>query len=127
MTNGRWRKGQSGNRRGRPKRGEAWTDLLREYGEMTVGELRALAKHPDRLTAKRALAVRQLLDGLPSGRGANSVAKISVAARVRQVTFDRVDGRPGVALDRYDDRAEKMEQYLDEMGAMIRGMLAEED
>ena len=91
--------GQSGNPAGRPKLGDAWTDILREYGEMTVKELRQLARHIDDLPSKRATALRQVLEGIPQGKGSASAGRLSVASQNRKITYERVDGKPIAIVD----------------------------
>ena len=112
--------GQSGNPAGRPKLGDAWTDILREYGEMTVKELRQLARHIDDLPSKRATALRQVLEGIPQGKGSASAGRLSVASQNRKITYERVDGKPIAIVDHRDPRQDRIEGYLEQMAAALR-------
>jgi len=62
-----WKKGQSGNPKGAPKRGFSWAELIKEYGDMTAPEVAArsleMAKQfiklgDDGLTLKEAVVIR---------------------------------------------------------------------
>ena len=37
----RWKKGESGNPKGAPKRGESWAEVIKRFGEMTPAEASA--------------------------------------------------------------------------------------
>lgn len=61
-----WKKGQSGNPAGAPKRGESWSEIIKRIGDMTpieaaehakaiAGKLRSMG---DGLTLKEAVVVR---------------------------------------------------------------------
>lgn len=39
-----WKKGQSGNPKGAPKRGQSWAEVIQEIGEMTPDEARAMSE-----------------------------------------------------------------------------------
>lgn len=113
----RFAPGSTGNPAGRPKKGEAWTDILRELGELTYDELKAMERNLKSLPVKRAMAVRQLLDGFP---GRRSAGQISVAGKIRQVTYERIDGKSVQPLRDDTDRADAADEYLDRMEEAYR-------
>lgn len=61
-----WKPGQSGNPAGAPKRGQSWTELIKEYGELTPSEAAAkslelskqLLSIGDGVTLKQAVILR---------------------------------------------------------------------
>ena len=61
-----WKKGQSGNPRGAPKRGESWAEIIKRIGDMTPSEAAEHARTiagklktiGDGLTLKEAVVVR---------------------------------------------------------------------
>ena len=61
-----WKPGQSGNPKGAPKRGQSWTELIKEYGELTPSEAsakslelaRQLLSIGDGVTLKQAVVLR---------------------------------------------------------------------
>ena len=61
-----WKKGQSGNPKGAPKRGESWTEIIKRVGEMTPSEAAArslelskqLLKIGEGVTLKEAVVLR---------------------------------------------------------------------
>lgn len=81
-TGSPWKKGQSGNPLGRPKKGEAFTDLLREVGE----KFEKKTKH-GKLLYNQALAIKvwdKALDGSPWAT---------------QLIYNRIDGLPVSRLE----------------------------
>lgn len=60
-----WKKGESGNPKGAPKRGQSWREIIQEIGEMTPDEARKISRvifskidlH-DELTLKQAVVMR---------------------------------------------------------------------
>lgn len=62
----RWKKGQSGNPRGAPKRGESWAEIIAKYGNMTGGEVAQIAGYmakefnrlPEGVTLKELVVMR---------------------------------------------------------------------
>lgn len=61
-----WKPGQSGNPKGAPKRGQSWTELIKEFGELTPSEAAAkslelskqLLSIGDGVTLKQAVVLR---------------------------------------------------------------------
>ena len=107
--------GQSGNPSGRPPRGQAFTDIMRELMELPVSQLREKARHINDLPAKEATALRQILDGLMGG----AAARLAVAGRVRAYTYNRLDGDPHKSVDVNDPRAEQALGFLESMAQAL--------
>ena len=61
-TQGRWRKGASGNPAGRSKNAQDMASLARRYTKLALETLRAIARDTDAPTGARVLACRELLD-----------------------------------------------------------------
>lgn len=78
-----WKKGQSGNPRGAPKRGESWAELIHRVGQMTPGE-----------AAAQSLALAEKL--LSIGEGVT--LKEAVVLRVYADLLFQPDARMFVAL-----------------------------
>lgn len=65
-TTGQWKKGQSGNPAGAPKRGQSWKELIAEIGDMTGQEVAASANFlpaqfkdmPPNVTLKELVVLR---------------------------------------------------------------------
>jgi hypothetical protein len=61
-----WKKGQSGNPKGAPKRGESWAELITKYGNMTGAEVATIAGYmakefkrlPEGVTLKELVVMR---------------------------------------------------------------------
>ena len=61
-----WKKGQSGNPKGAPKRGESWAELITKYGNMTGNEVATIAGYmakefkrlPEGVTLKELVVMR---------------------------------------------------------------------
>ncbi len=117
-----WQPGQSGNPAGRPKKGEAYSEYIRELLELPMKELRRLAmpKSMAEMPAKKAMALRQVMDGFLGGHP----QRVAVAARVRAYTYNRLDGTPTATLDVNDPAAERREGYLETMAANWDAALA---
>lgn len=112
--------GVSGNPAGRPKKGEAYSDYLRELLELPLTELRRLSRRMGEMPAKKAMALRQVMDGFLGGHP----QRVAVAARVRAYTYNRLDGTPTATVDVHDPRAERQEDYLEKMAANWDAALA---
>lgn len=114
--------GQSGNPAGRPKKGEAYAEYIRELLELPMKELRKLAtpRRMAEMPAKKAMALRQVMDGFLGGHP----QRVALAARVRAYTYNRLDGTPTATVDVYDPRAERTEGYLETMAANWDAALA---
>lgn len=83
-----WKKGQSGNPKGAPKRGESWAEIIKRVGEMTPSE-----------AAERSLALaKQLLE-----IGDGVTLKEAVVLRVYSALM--FDPQPGL-LNAFMDRVE---------------------
>ena len=104
-TPGSWKPGQSGNPKGAPKRGESWADIFKRVGDMTGPEAaeRSLMlagqflELGDGITLKEAVALSSF----------RSLIFDTTPGLLGQV-MDRVEGRPGQALDIHmttDERA----------------------
>jgi len=86
-----WKKGQSGNPKGAPKRGESWAEVWTKIGNMTPAEAAAyakevagqLAKIKSTLTLKEAVALRVFLSLMNEP-----------TAGILNAIMDRTDGRP---------------------------------
>ena len=77
-TGGRdWKPGESGNPNGRPKTGQALTDLLREAGEITDAKWNGQT-----MARKKALANQMWMQAL---RGSEPT---------QRYIYDRLDGKP---------------------------------
>jgi hypothetical protein len=78
----RWQPGESGNLAGRPKKGETYTDLLRQCGETIF-----IADNGEKLTAKEAL-IRKMW-------------KLSIEGNEKLMRYmlDRFDGTPRQSID----------------------------
>ena len=108
MPNPAWVPGVSGNPKGRPKSGEALTDLLREYGD-----IKDVTSGKRKIARKKALADilwRKALDG-----------NLGIAEYI----FDRLDGKPtvrqevehGGSIDFYADLTpEERKERIAELG-----------
>ena len=83
-----WKKGQSGNPKGAPRRGESWAELIKLYGEMTPGE-----------AAQQSLELAKKL--LTIGEGVT--LKEAVVLRVYAALLFEPDAR---LLNAFMDRAE---------------------
>ena len=62
-SDGHWKAGQSGNPKGRPKKGKAMTELLEKYLKKKIVVLEEMAKHLENKPAKDALAIKIILKG----------------------------------------------------------------
>ena len=106
-----WRKGQSGNPRGRP-RGSTPGDFLRHLmtPDATEDSLRAIAQDPKQPVARRA-AARMLLNTLDEDP--------EVARRAMNDAMDRSEGRPAqrhvVAADRSPDPEQALARAREEL------------
>jgi ribosomal protein L17 len=80
----KYQKGQSGNPKGRPKKGETLTDLLREKIEKP--------KTPREKKARKELIIEKLI----------TLAEAGDLAALKYV-FDRIDGRPKESIEITDD------------------------
>ena len=118
----RWQPGESGNPAGRPKKGEAYSEYLRELLELPMSELRKMAqpRNMAEMPAKKAMALRQVMDGFLGGHP----QRVAVAARVRAYTYNRLDGTPTATVDVHDPRADRQEDYLEAMAANWDAALA---
>ena len=116
-----WKPGESGNPAGRPKKGEAYAEYLRELLELPMKELKRLAtaRNMAEMPAKKAMALRQVMDGFLNGHP----QRLAVAARVRAYTYNRLDGTPTATVDVHDPRAERTEGYLETMAANMEAAL----
>ena len=62
---GRWKPGESGNPKGAPKRGQSWAEIIKEIGELTPDEARAMSQKifaqiqlGNKITLKQAVVLR---------------------------------------------------------------------
>lgn len=89
-----WKKGQSGNPKGRPKLGSAWADLVRNLGDMKPAQVKewltALGRRlPNADATLKELAVlAAYVDCIHEPN-----------ARMLQTLMDRTDGRPSQAVE----------------------------
>ena len=84
-----WQPGQSGNPGGRPStKALSLTEYVRKYAEMPYAEVKLLDL--DTLSTAEALAVKQLMASFETRED-------------RHYTFDRVDGKPTVVVERTDE------------------------
>jgi len=105
-----WKKGQSGNPAGGPKRGQSWAEIIKRYGDMTAPEAaehslelaKQFLKIGDGLTLKEAVVLRVygalLFD--PDARLLNSFMD-RAEGKVTQ-TFANVDWREEAKQRGYD-------------------------
>ena len=90
-----WKKGQTGNPRGRPKKGASWTELVKELGDLTPAEVKAWVgaigrKLPDRddVTLRELAVLAAYVD-----------AVLDPSPRMLQTLMDRAEGRPLQAVE----------------------------
>ena len=91
-----WKPGQSGNPAGAPKRGQSWKEIVREVGDMTESQVRALAE-----------TVADRLKGLGDGVTLKQAAVLSAFvgtindpdARILAVLMDRDEGKVPAGLE----------------------------
>lgn len=88
---GRWVKGQSGNPKGRPGKGESLTEILREYGhkEMTLrGKKLPLKEHLAHTVYMAVILGHRLVENK------KITLNDAVWADILKWLYDRVDGKP---------------------------------
>lgn len=99
-----WQKGQSGNPKGRPKKGQTMTDLLKEYLE-EKNDL-GIKEDGDLITVKRALI--------------KGIVMLALSGNVQamQYIINRIDGMPTQAIDMNFDK-------LEDLGAALNDVFSE--
>lgn len=83
-----WKKGQSGNPAGAPKRGESWAEIIKRIGDMTPEE-----------AASKFGKVAQELRAMPGGVSLKELVVMRVYA---SMLFEPAPGLFGHLLDRVD-------------------------
>lgn len=108
---GGWPKGVSGNPKGRPKKGETLTDILREYGEKKAtlnGKTMPLKKH-----LARTVYMAVIL-GYRITNGEKSTLNDAAWAKLVEWLYDRVDGKPTEKLQIGSPEVEVTSEDMDE-------------
>ena len=85
-----WKKGQSGNPKGAPRRGESWAEIIKRVGEMTPGE-----------AAQQSLELAQKLLSIGEGVTLKEAVVLRVYAallfdpdaRMLNAVMDRAEGK----------------------------------
>ena len=93
---GRWKKGQSGNPKGAPKRGESWAELFKEIGNLTPAaaarKCHAIGAHlagmGDKITLKEAVVMRVF-----------SALLFEPTSGLLNAVLDRVEGKVSQPID----------------------------
>ena len=111
-----WKPGQSGNPKGAPKRGQSWAEVIRDIGEMTPDEARALS---EKIFAEVRL-------------GNEITLKQAVVMRVfAGLLFDPTPGNFRELMDRADGSVKhnvKVESWQDEIiAALNRGEITTDE
>jgi hypothetical protein len=105
-----WKKGQSGNPKGAPKRGESWAEIIKRVGEMTPGE-----------AAQQSLTLAQKLLSIGEGVTLKEAVVLRVYAallfepdaRMFNAIMDRADGKMTQTIAQVDWREEARKQGID--------------
>jgi hypothetical protein len=103
---GGWKPGQSGNPKGRPKKGSTWAEILRDVAERIV-------PNSDEKTFKEVVAVRLFSEAVEGNVSA------------MKVIFNRMDGPPKIPLENPSESAEDAEAIAQLLQEMYKRMHAE--
>ena len=97
----RWKKGQSGNPKGRARKGATWTDLVAELGNMTPADVQAYAASIGRRLPKVDATLREL-----AVLAAYVDCIMDPNPRMLVALMERVEGKPtqGVELSGNSDK-----------------------
>lgn len=120
---GNWKPGQSGNPKGAPKRGQSWAEIIKEIGELTPDEARAMSQKifaqiqlGNEITLKQAVVLRVYASML-----------FEPQPGLINAFMDRADGKVSQPIETWQDRVIALlkdqkvtpEQVEDEFGADV--------
>jgi hypothetical protein len=92
----RWKKGESGNPKGAPKRGQSWTEIIKHIGDMTPTEASEFAN-------KIAAKLKTIGDGITLKEAVIMRVYASLIFEPQpgllNAFMDRVEGKPPQSVD----------------------------
>jgi hypothetical protein len=123
-----WKKGTSGNPKGRPKKGESWADLIKTISDMTGPEIaeefaylaKTLRQYPDNVTLRTLIVIRALVALVNEP---NTALFREIMDRTDGKVPDRLETHGGLSIvgfeeqlrKIYGDAAEAEEEVKDEV------------